>query len=164
MPWWFEGMRRWIGSLDVRSARRRIGLWMVRQLLISTIQSEEESYSRLRGIMTDPSSWNLLSGNGGVGSLDGICDCPLPLSAPFSYDGCHTSPCGLGAGTELFLLALVALPAVVSVLNFTLIPCAAICRVNAVLSRMPLNCLGENTSNGSLCICASSAMPSRDTE
>jgi hypothetical protein len=50
-------------------------------------------------------------------------------------------------------------PTEVSVLNFTFSPCAARCLVKAVLSLIPLNNFGENTSKGSEMVCVISIRP-----
>lgn len=61
--------------------------------------------------------------------------------------------------TDVLLLYTNCLPTVVSVRSLTFSPCAARCLVKGVLSCIPLNNLGENTSKGSDIVCANSRMP-----
>ena len=68
-------------------------------------------------------------------------------------------PLSSAPGSENRLMTY-CLPTLVSVRNFTLMPCAARCRVRGVLSRIPLKSLGENTSNGSDTTLAASTIPS----
>lgn len=62
--------------------------------------------------------------------------------------------------TVVLILYTYCLPTVVSVRSLTFRPCAARCLVKGVLSCIPLNNFGENTSKGSDTVCVSSTTPS----